>query len=114
MACHLAAELRTAKQLELQKLPARLGYARNKALRGQLAEGEPGNFEPADESAAATAHLTTIDHACGAGISRELRETSIVFLCFQLGPERSVFLYCRTLAFVPISPGRLGHRERGM
>ena len=97
-----------------RKLPARFGYARNKALRGQLAKGEPGNLESADEPAASAAHLTTIDDACRAGVPWELRETGIVFLRLQLGPERSVFLRCRTLAFIPINPGHLGHRERGM
>jgi hypothetical protein len=92
-------------------LPARLRHARNQPGGSKFTKSETRNLEPANEGAAAAGHQAAIYHPRRAGIARQLRETSVIFLRFQFCPHRCVFLYRRALAVVAIDPGGLGHKE---
>src|SRR6202162_2093020 len=92
-------------------LPARLRHARNEPGGSKFTKSETRNLEPANEGAAAAGYLAAIYHPRRAGIARQLRETGIIFLRFQLRPHRCVLLHRRALALVAIDPGGLGHKE---
>src|SRR5947209_3638109 len=98
------------KTLRAGLLPARLRHTRDKPAGGKLSESQARNLESANECPAAAAHFAAIDHASGAGITRQLGEAHIIFLRFELSPERRVFFHGLALAFVAINPGRLRHK----
>ena len=93
-------------------LPARLGYARDQTLRGQLAKGETRQLEAADERAATARHFATIYNPRRAGVARQLRQAGVIFLRFQLGADGSVFFHRCALTLVAINPGGFGHKKR--
>ena len=62
-----------------------------------------------------------IKHNGGTGYAKtvtvfvpKLREAGVVFLRFELGAQRGVFLYRRTLAFIAVNPGHLCHKKRAI
>ena len=95
-------------------LPARLGHARDEALGGQFAEGEPGDFKSANKGAAASGDLAAVHHPGGAGIAGELGQADVVLFRFQLSALSGIFLDRRALAFIAVNPGCLCHKERAM
>src|SRR6266480_953811 len=60
-------------------LPAGLGHARDEPLRSQFTKRQTRHFEAANKSAAAAGNFAPVDHARRAGVTRQLREGSIVF-----------------------------------
>src|SRR5437773_1332889 len=76
-------------------LPARLGYARDEPLRGQLAEREPRNLEPPNEGTPAPGDFAAVYHSHRAGIAWQLRETGVILFRLQLSAQSSVFLHRR-------------------
>src|SRR5882762_7843938 len=99
---------------DLWSLPAGLRHARDQSLRGELAKRQPRDLEPANERAAAARHFATVHHPRRAGVARKLGQTGIIFLRFELGAERGVFLHRLALALIAIDPGHLCHKERAI
>src|SRR4029077_6444852 len=95
---------------QLQPLPARLGDAGNQSARRQLAKSQPRNLEPPDKCPSPAGNLATINHPHRTCVARQLREAGIVLLCFQLRPQRGIFLDRRALAFVAVDPGCFRHK----
>src|SRR2546430_15573813 len=60
-------------------LPTGLGHAGDEPLRSQFTKSKARHFEPANKSAPATGDFAPIHHTRGAGVTRQLRERSIVF-----------------------------------
>jgi len=85
-------------------LPAGLGDAGDKSVGRQFAEGDTGDFEAAEECAAATGNLAAVDQTNGAGIARELAEADIVLLSLELGTEFRPLRDGLALAFVSFKP----------
>src|SRR5437660_7463599 len=83
---------------DLWNLPAGLRHARDQSLGGELAKGQPRDFEPANKCTAAAGHFTTVHHSRRAGVARKLRQTGVILLRFELGAERGVFLHRRAFA----------------
>ncbi len=96
------------------KLPAGFRHARDQSLGGELAKGQPRDFESPNEGAAAARYLTTVHHSSRAGVAGKLGQAGIVFFRFELGPHRGVFLHRIALPFIAINPGRLCHKERAI
>src|SRR6267378_351591 len=92
------------------RLPARFGNAGNQSAGRQLAEGEAGNLKPADKGTAATGYLTTVNNSRWTRVTRQLRKASVIFLCLELCPQRSIFLGCIALALVAVDPGGFRHK----
>src|SRR6202035_4075577 len=91
-------------------LPARLGDAGNQSTRRQLTKSQPRNLEAPDKCAPPPGNLATINHTSRTRIARQLCEAGIVFLCFQLRPQRGIFFSRRTLALVAVDPGGFRHK----
>src|SRR5688572_22313900 len=91
-------------------LPARFGHTRDEPARGELAERQARNLEPANKRPTAAADFATIDHPGRAGIAGKLGEGHVIFLRFELSPQGRVFFHGRALAFVAINPGRFRHK----
>src|ERR1044071_1148876 len=95
----------------LSFLPTGLGYPRDKAVEGSLAECEAGAAEFAQVAATATAHGTAIHEPDRAGIPRELGQTRIVAFGFQFGANSGVFLDRGGLALVAFNPCSFCHKK---
>src|SRR5688572_29487105 len=91
-------------------LPARFGHTRDEPARGELAERQARNLEPANKRATAAADFATIDHPGGAGIARKLGEGHVIFFRLELSTQGRIFFHGRALAFVAINPGRFRHK----
>src|SRR5207248_5062286 len=94
-------------------LPARLRHTGNETGRSELAKGQAGNLETANESAAPAGHLAAIDHPRRAGVPGQLREADVILFRLQLSTEGSIFRHRLALAFIAIDPRSLRHKERG-
>src|SRR5438445_1073447 len=101
---------RTATWLP-KNLPTRLGYARDQTLRSPFTKSEPRHLEPANKAAPAPGDFAAVNHSGGAGVTRQLRESGIVFFRLQLRAHRSVFFHRCALALITINPGSLSHKE---
>src|SRR4051812_22524013 len=62
-------------------LPARLGHAGDQPSGRELAKHQTRNLEAANESPAAAAHLTTVDHTGGAGVARQCGKAGVILVC---------------------------------
>src|SRR5207249_5551816 len=80
------------------------------SARRQLAKSQPRNLEPPDKCPSPAGNLATINHPHRTCVARQLREAGIVLLCFQLRPQRGIFLDRRALAFVAVDPGCFRHK----
>src|SRR5581483_2686481 len=67
-----------------ENLPARLGYARNQALRSQLTKSQARYLEAANKSAPASSNLASIHDTRRTGVTRQLRKAGIVLFRLQL------------------------------
>src|SRR5690348_10038538 len=63
-----------ARQAAKRRLPAGFRHSGDQPLRSELAEREPRDLETPNERATASRHLTTVHHACRAGVARKLRQ----------------------------------------
>ncbi len=95
-------------------LPAGFRYTRDQTLGRELAKGEPRDLESPNEGAAAARHQATVHHTCRAGVARKLSQTGVIFLRFELGAQRGIFLYRIALPLIAINPGHLCHKKRAI
>jgi len=93
-----------------ESLPAGLRYARNEALGSEFTESQARKLKPADEGAAASGHLATIDDPGRAGIPRKLGQTSVILLCLELSPDGGVLLDRRAFTLISVNPGHFRHK----
>lgn len=85
-------------------LPRGLCHARNHAVRGELAEGDPGETETTEEGTATAGHLTAIHEPGRACVAGEHRQSNIVFLLLQLVTKVSVSRNGLCFALVALNP----------
>lgn len=95
------------------KLPARLRHTGNHTGGGEFAEGDPGEAEAAQESAATSGYLTTVHKTGRAGIAWQHRQANIVFFLLQLATEVGILVYRLLFAFVAGDPTFLSHNFGG-
>ena len=85
-------------------LPARLRDAGDETGGGELAEGDTGNLEAAQVSAAAAGELAAVRESGGARVAWKLGKSDVVAGCLQLGTKLRIFFNGLPLALVALKP----------
>src|SRR5213594_1971827 len=91
------------------KLPARFCDARDQAGQRGFAKRQTRTAELAQVAVAAATHRAAIHHPCRACVPRQLRQTRVILLRFQLGAQRGVLFHRRGFALVSFKPCLFGH-----
>ncbi len=89
--------------------PARLSDSGNESLRGILSEGNPREFEAANESPASSGCRATINQSGGACVPGEHRKSFVILLGLELLTKLGVLGYGFCFALVAFYPGLFCH-----
>src|ERR1044071_5382700 len=108
--CALRIRVNMSEIGSIIKLPACLRHTRNQSIQRGFAERQPRAAELAPITTTATAERAAVDHARGAGVTGQLRQTSVIAFRFQLSADGGVFLHRLLLALIALFPCFLRHK----